>query len=313
MRFRATPGIRRTNSLKTFRATNSFKFVSLFQLVRTGSGVSTSQNNMAFQRTTLSVLFITALFATHALSAPIPHLASRATNAKRGIAYDMATKPSLTLAANSAISWEYNWAVAPPEGLPSGITHVPMQWGSSGIVSFQSQVQKQGAKYVLGFNEPDMSSQSNMAATDAAALYKQYMAPLRAAGIKVGAPAISSAPAGLTWLQTFIANCDEFDFLPIHWYGEGGEGGVNFLNYVESVHQTTGGKWPLWVTEYADTTMNDASTVQSFLTASIAKLDSLSYVDRYSWFDYASQPVSGLQSNLITGSTLNSLGKAYIS
>ncbi|KAJ3859580.1 hypothetical protein EV359DRAFT_50623 [Lentinula novae-zelandiae] len=243
-------------------------------------------------------LLLASLFA-NSFAAPIPRaerpLLRRTVNAKRGIAFSDTTTPDLSNAANTVISWEYNWAVTPPTNLPSGIAHVPMQWGQANIEAFENTVKEAGAKYVLasctnnslwGFNEPEQLSQSNINATAAASLWQKYMNPLSASGIKIGAPAVSSAPEGKTWLDDFFSACDKkckIDFLPLHWYGQGSQ---YFLGYLSDMH-TAFPEYNLWVTEFADTTMNNEATVKSFLTDSIQKMDALSYVERYSWFDYS--------------------------
>jgi hypothetical protein len=87
----------------------------------------------------------------------------------------------------------------------------------------------------------------------AASLWVQYIQPLRAHGVRLGSPAVSNAPSGIPWLSQFFGNCTEctFDFIPIHWYGEGLD---NFKDYVESFY----GKFssPMWVTEFASTSSN---------------------------------------------------------
>ncbi|KAJ3909621.1 hypothetical protein F5879DRAFT_36652 [Lentinula edodes] len=259
-------------------------------------------------------LLLASLFA-NSFAAPIPRaerpLLRRTVNAKRGIAFSDTTTSDLSNAANTAISWEYNWAVTPPTNLPSGIEHVPMQWGQANIEAFENTVKEAGAKYVLGFNEPEQPSQSNINATAAASLWQKYMNPLSASGIKIGAPAVSSAPEGKTWLDDFFSACDKkckIDFLPLHWYGQGSQ---YFLGYLSDMH-TAFPEYNLWVTEFADTTMNNEATVKTFLTDSIQKMDALTYVERYSWFDY-SRSTTNMQSNLLDDNgALNDLGKAYI-
>ncbi|KAJ3783072.1 hypothetical protein GGU10DRAFT_405662 [Lentinula aff. detonsa] len=268
---------------------------------------------MAFKNSAFAAILLASLFAK-SFAAPIPRakpLVRRTANAKRGIAFSDTTTTDLSYAANTAISWEYNWAISPPANLPSGIEHVPMQWGKASIENLQDAVEKTGFKYVLGFNEPEQTGQANITATDAASLWQQYMNPLSTSGIKIGGPAVSSAPEGKTWLENFLSACDKkckIDFLPLHWYGQGSQ---YFLQYLSDMH-TAFPDYNLWVTEFADTTMNNEATVQSFLTDSIQKMDALSYVERYSWFDYSRSTI-GMQSNLLDSSgNLNNLGKAYV-
>jgi hypothetical protein len=53
--------------------------------------------------------------------------------------------------------------------------------------------------------------------TDAAALWMQYLQPLKQTGVRLGAPAVTNADTGRTWLEAFFAACTdcEVDFLPL--------------------------------------------------------------------------------------------------
>jgi len=271
---------------------------------------------MAFKRVAFAVLVLVTLSVfTLSLAAPVPRRTSpvrRGSNPKRGIAFSSSDSPTsdLNQLANTAISWEYNWAVEPPANLPEGIEHVPMQWGSGDIESFQASVLAMGATHILGFNEPDQSGQSNIDPNTAASLWQQYINPLSSSGIKLGAPAVSAAPGGLPWLQSFISACSgcQIDFIPIHWYGQGSQYFIQYLATVNAAFPN----YSIWVTEYADTTTGDAGAVQTSLTDSISQMDTLSYVERYSWFDF-SRSTPGMETNLLDGNgNLNALGEAYI-
>jgi hypothetical protein len=105
------------------------------------------------------------------------------------------------------------------------------------------------------FNEPDLESQSNINATEAAALWKEYIEPLHASGIRLGAPAVTSAPSGRQWLSDFLNACTgcTIDFVPIHWYGSGVGG---FYDYIWAMHGEFSA-YPIWVTEFAETSTDD--------------------------------------------------------
>lgn len=109
-----------------------------------------------------------------------------------------------------------------------------------------------GLVYVLtcrcSFNEPDLSSQSNLTAAEAAAGYMQYMQPF-AGSIQLGGPAITGSPMGLTWLAQFYGNCTActIDFQPVHWYDQAWNTGW-FQSYLEAAYTTSGNR-SIWVTE----------------------------------------------------------------
>lgn len=76
-------------------------------------------------------------------------------NLKRGLAFaDGDTPGNVDIkkanTSSSVVSWQYNWGATPPDYLSkSGISFIPMQWGTSGIANFASIVKAQGAKTVL--------------------------------------------------------------------------------------------------------------------------------------------------------------------
>ncbi|KIM43311.1 glycoside hydrolase family 128 protein [Hebeloma cylindrosporum] len=183
--------------------------------------------------------------------------------------------------SKSAISWQYNWASSPP--VIPGVESIPMQWGVDGIESFASKVISQGAKTVLAFNEPDFESQSNINATYAASLWKQYINPLASSGIRLGAPAVTNAPGGRPWLAEFLSACYgcTIDFIPFHWYGTGVG---NFYDYLWQMHSQFPDK-PLWVTEFASTSTSDEE-VLDFLNATTRYMDTLDWVQGYAWFAF---------------------------
>src|SRR6185437_12976196 len=87
--------------------------------------------------------------------------APAATTAKKGVgawAFSGATQAL----AESGASWYYTWSATPGVAEPAGVQFVPMVWGSANVTaSTLSQVKHEGP-VLLGFNEPDMSSQSNL-------------------------------------------------------------------------------------------------------------------------------------------------------
>lgn len=87
---------------------------------------------------------------------------------------------------------------------------------------------------------------SNIAPSRAAELWRTNIEPLAGDGVQLGAPGVSSAPAGIQWLQSFFAACTgcTVDFIPVHWYGDF-QGLASHLGYVNSLFP---GK-KLWVTE----------------------------------------------------------------
>ncbi|KAI3616240.1 atrazine chlorohydrolase guanine deaminase [Moniliophthora roreri] len=232
---------------------------------------------------------------------------------KRGIAYPSANNNADVLNYNQTdnhISWQYDWGLhVPPYLASSGIEYIPMQWGAGNIENLSTAIQAEGAKILLGFNEPDFKDQSNIDPNYAAQLWMQYFEPLKAQGVRLGGPAVSSAPSGFPWLETFFAACSNctIDFLPVHWYGQGVAG---FYDYLWQMRSKFGNR-TIWVTEYASTSLNE-SEVADFMNQTTKYLDELEWVERFAWFGYF-RPENGSAYNFLnTDGSLNNLGKEYI-
>ncbi|KAF8916650.1 hypothetical protein CPB85DRAFT_1431970 [Mucidula mucida] len=231
-------------------------------------------------------------------------------NQKRGLAFAVDGHPEdLKLAASGAPSWVYNWSPWPPTTHVDGITPIPLQWGRPDIENFASRVKSQRPPMCLGFNEPDLSTQSNIDPNTAASLWKQYFNSLAASGVKLGSPAISSAPSGKIWMNQFLNACNGciIDFLAIHWYGEGAQ---NFITYVQMIHATFPGR-PICVTEFAET-RTDPTLIYNFMIDAISFLDGTSYIQCYALFAFG-RNANGLRSNMVTSDgRLNTLGTKYV-
>lgn len=70
-------------------------------------------------------------------------------------------------------------------------------------------------------NEPDNAGQADLTPSNAAAVYKKYMQPFKG-DAALGTPAVTNggSPAGLTYLEAFLAQCTgcTFDFINVHYY-----------------------------------------------------------------------------------------------
>lgn len=258
-------------------------------------------------------LFTAGLVATSALAAPME--AKRASSSKRGAAYNDVTTVS-SMASGGSISWAYNWAGSLSGLLPSGVEFVPMLWGPKmfgGWVTAIESALSSGSTYILGFNEPDMASQSSMSPSDAANYYMTYITPWSGKA-KLISPAVTSstqAGSGLDWFESFIGSCSGCGItgLAVHWYGNTAD---EFKSFVTKAVDTASkhSLSEVWITEFA---LNadisgamDTATTAAFLNDVLPWLDSQPGVTRYSYFMCANN-------YLLSGNTLNQAGQAYVS
>ena len=178
--------------------------------------------------------------------------APAATTAKKGVgawAFSGATQAL----AESGASWYYTWSATPGVTGPAGVQFVPMIWGSANVTASTLSQVKQEGPVLLGFNEPDMSSQSNLTPAQALSLWPQLMAT----GMQLGSPAVAAngATPG-SWLDQFMSGAAargyRVNFITLHWYGAGfaTAAAVSQLeSYIQAVHARY--HLPIWLTEFA--------------------------------------------------------------
>jgi hypothetical protein len=214
------------------------------------------------------------------------------------------------------VSWWYDWALD-----PTGCTStpfVPMVWGggtAAGITSQVSAGAAAGYKYVLGFNEPDNASQSNIPVATAISLWPSFNNP----AVLIGSPATQGNATGLAWIQDFMGqvNADttgrlRVDFIATHWYGWNAgacDPGANSLqSWIEGIEAIPGNR-PIWLTEWGCLNQSNpnAATVQAFYAGALAMFAKHPRVVRYAWYQWS--PYNELID--ADAGTLTALGSAY--
>ena len=216
------------------------------------------------------------------------------------------------------VSWYYNWGLAEfldyKEDKVKGIEFandfkkiefVPMVWSSNSLADSTSKVNKAvatGAKYVLGYNEPDFTNQANMSVSNAVAFWPAFMNK----GVRVGSPATAIWPTNSTnWFQPFMNQINanpnlDVDFITIHCYPDNYQGADMANWFLTTVVDACWEKYhkPIWITE--------VSTVGKYITRSgtaefvktvIPGLDSRDYVERYSFFSFDAGSTNETQKN----------------
>jgi Glycosyl hydrolase catalytic core len=218
------------------------------------------------------------------------------THVKRGVASAryLASDPSKL--ARLGASWAYDWSATAPRRL-GGLTWVPMVWGSGSVTpSTIARLRVTGragrARYLLGFNEPDFRSQSNLSPQRAATLWPQ----LEGTGLVLGSPAPAVPTDG--WLARFMALAGQrhlrVDFIALHYYQD-------FTNpralsalrrQLVSIHSKY--RRPIWITEIGAIDLRSwhepmlrtptHSLAAAYMRNLFALLDALPFVQRYAWF-----------------------------
>jgi hypothetical protein len=244
---------------------------------------------------------------------------------KRGIASNAA--PGSVFSPSSAqpgVSWWYNWSPS-ATGQGAGIEFVPMMWGTADLNSSLPS----GSKYVLGFNEPNFTSQSDLTAAQAAADWPSVESAAHAVGALIVSPAVNfcgsstdttncSDPAvtdPYTWLKDFFADCSgcEVDAIAIHWYNCDLP---SLTAYIEGNIDAGGGLQgfvqfgrPIWLTEFSCDGSQTEAEQKAYMQAAVPYLESNPHIFRYSWFSAGSIPNAELANS---DGTLNDLGMTYV-
>lgn len=158
-------------------------------------------------------------------------------SSKRGLIFiPNSTTPqdnSIWIEPGSDLTWYYNYGLQPSPALAgSSLQFVPMLFSapsSTSDTSFLDGIKElisngMNISYVLTFNEPDGTSStggSNVDPSLAATTWIREVEPLKKLGVRLGAPAMTGASSGFTWLTSFFNACNGScnpDFIPIHWY-----------------------------------------------------------------------------------------------
>ncbi len=199
------------------------------------------------------------------------------------------------------ISWYYNWDLTTAAN--STISFVPMEWGTGGLSSLTNYT------YLMGFNEPDNASQSNLTVTQALG----YWPTLVGATTNIGSPAMAGNPVNSgSWLQQFMQSSPKVDFITVHWYK--GVDTTTFYNDMTNIYNLF--KKPIWITEFAPQTAAQSSAnptqysqaqVNQFIVSVTNWMNSQSFVQRYAWHD--SQ--AGTSAIFTTAGQLTATGLTY--
>jgi hypothetical protein len=259
-----------------------------------------------------------------------PPVSQAQKSAKRGIAFDLADPADFT-ALTPGVSWWYNWGSQPNKEVPAdwvaqyGMDYYPMLWnGTYNQAAVEAFLQANtNIKYLLVMNEPNLTSQSNLTPSQAAAIWPGYEAIAAHTGVKIVGPQITyGTMTGFTdpvvWMDAFIAayqsanggRSPQIDYLGFHWYDYGLSGQLDRL--------TKYGK-PFWVTEFANWhSQNDGAQIDTLakqeaqMKDMVATCESRSDVARYAWFTGRVTNDVHFDSLLGASGQLTDLGKLYL-
>jgi RNA polymerase sigma factor (sigma-70 family) len=239
------------------------------------------------------------------------------TTARKGVCTWKFTGTGTALRRSGA-SWYYDWGPAPVTS--SRASFVPMIWGAGSVTTATlKQVEREG-HILLGFNEPNMTSQSNISVAEALNLWPR----LEATGMTLGSPAVAygaATPGG--WLDQFMKGAKargyRVDFITVHWYGgdfRTAQAVRELQSYLQAIYDRY--HLPIWLTEFALTnysgphpTFPTEAGQAAFLTAATKMLDGLSYIQRYAWFALPVSSGTGTTGLFTSSGAATPVGRAF--
>jgi hypothetical protein len=217
------------------------------------------------------------------------------------------------------VAWWYNWTTnssgcATPQFAPMVWGHTGSEQTTAGIAGEVSGIVKAGYKTVLGFNEPDNTSQSNISVTAAISLWPSFNNP----AVRIGSPGTQGNSTGLTWIQNFMSqvNADttgklRVDFISSHWYGWNAGScdakAANLESWIKQIEAIPGNR-PIWLTEWGclNKSNPDAATVQAFFSGAIAMFARHPRIERYAWYPWTTN-----NELVVDAGVLTSLGTVF--
>ena len=180
-------------------------------------------------------------------------------SAKRGVAFNFNYVSDLPL-LSPYITWDYNWGNSTNESAAlwfdaNEIDYCPMCWsGSYDANKIRTFVAAHpNTKYLLAFNEPNLTDQANMTPAQAAALWPPVVALAKELNLKLVSPAmnygtLSGYSDPIKWLDEFFAqpdvSIDDVDAIAVHSYMASPSAVQSYIERFRKYNK------PVWVTEF---------------------------------------------------------------
>ena len=188
-----------------------------------------------------------------------------------------------------------------------------MFWGSvPTALSLEEQSNLFQANYLMTFNEPEMSFQSNVLPEEAAAQWAQIESIASSYNLKIVAPCVVGDPKGFSWYNEWLGNCTDlldrscaFDYTCMHLYYQPwnsatgscdtgvfdwaciGPDAAKAVNRINQFYTSFGSK-PTWLTEWACAPWGGSDCDEAKHTAIMEQMIPVVHdnpqVYRYSWY-----------------------------
>lgn len=215
-------------------------------------------------------------------------------SSKRGVAFSFTNIMDLPLLTD-AISWDYNWGNTPTEDAAAwfdgnGVEFCPMCWnGNYSKDKIRNYVAAHpSTKYLLAFNEPNLTDQANMIPSKAAELWPDVVALAKELNLKIVSPAMNYGTlAGysdpIKWLDEFFrqpgVSIDDIDAISIHCYMGSAAALIDYVNRFKKYNK------PIWMTEFcAWENLSSVDGQMNYMCHVLNYFEQEPAVERYAWF-----------------------------
>jgi hypothetical protein len=247
---------------------------------------------------------------------------------KKGIAFGYLSEADMA-EISQGMSWWYNWSVIPENEVKDvfgsyDMDFVPMAWnGLFNETSIRAFYESHpDAKYLLGFNEPNFTTQANLTPREAAALWPKLEAIAEDYGLEIVGPAVNycdkcvevngvAITDPVDYLDSFFVACPacKVDYIAVHNYMCYSGALRSYIERFKKYNKK------IWLTEFAcwDQPNITLDMQKSYVLGALDYLENDTMVFRYSWFNgnrannYPYLSLLGTHSG-----TLTDLGVLYI-
>lgn len=218
--------------------------------------------------------------------------------------------------------WFYDWGLSRISSMNH--EYAPMGWGKTSLDSQTKRntiINKKKITHFMSFNEADhCTAQSGqyglLCVPDTAALWHRYAMRV---GLRIVSPSCREGEE-LKWLKDvndiMVPAGTRMDVIGMHWYDWGGysSGAASdansifnrFKNRVIAAYNYY--KMPIWITEFNANKNRGRATQDAFLQLALPWLETVPYVERYSYY----QPDGGNGSFLDANGNITSTGHIYL-
>lgn len=267
---------------------------------------------------------------------PEEDVVSQARSQKRGVCTNFRI-PAMPDFLGEGVSWCYNWAHTPFgqdrwEMLRrNDMEFIPMIWNAGfSDANLGTIMQEGGSKWLLAYNEPNLTDQANMTPSQAAENWPNVVAVAKKYGYKIVGPAVNYGTLSgysdpVVWYKEFLAHpnvdINDIEAIALHCYMPNGNAVKSLMirKFVNFFNEYPQYRKPLWLTEFESGDAQTEAAQMLFCAETITYLEADPNVERYAWFmdntgsndraphfPLVTVPVMGVDSHI------TELGKLYV-